>query len=47
MLKRKGEVATRDDQLSLFDFGNSDGLRNLSAQHGLMTESIGGSFVGQ
>jgi hypothetical protein len=30
MLKRNGKVATRDDQLSLFDFGRSNGQRNLS-----------------
>ncbi len=30
MLKRNGKVANRDDQLSLFDFGNSNGRRNLS-----------------
>ena len=28
MLKRNGIVATRDDELSLFDFGNSNGRRN-------------------
>ncbi len=29
MLKRNGKVASRDDQLSLFDFGNSNGRRNV------------------
>jgi hypothetical protein len=30
MLKHNAKVATRDDQLSLFDFERSNGQRNLS-----------------
>jgi hypothetical protein len=38
MLKRNGNVATRDDQLSLFDFGRPNGQRNLSHRMRLMAE---------